>query len=232
VGPREYALSGNDIFITFPDEAHSTGRRPEEKSILYWLIVDLSKGKAPFLGLVPEQSRELKKGLLSLKSRLFRGKAAVRNILDDLIARNLGPGNPLKGLQVRNKLVEFLLQVIYYGRKRAAPETLHPLKSVLECINSRLDQKLSVPELARLAGVSVSRFKAKFKRIMGMPPGEYILRKKVERAQELLSTGNATVTGVAFELDFSSSQYFATVFKRYTGKNPGAFLCRKKGAPA
>lgn len=232
VGPREYALAGGDLFLTFPDEKHSTGRRPEEKSILYWLIVDLSRGSGPFLGLVPDQARELRKGLLSLKTRLFRGGAALRDILDDLIALAHGAEVPLQGLRMRNKLVDFLLQVIYYGRKKAAPEALHPLKAVLDRIHGRLEEKLSVTDLAALAGLSVSRFKAKFKRIMGMPPGEYMLRRKVERAQELLGQGGSSVTSVAFDLDFSSSQYFATVFKRYTGKNPGSFLGRKKGQSA
>jgi AraC-like DNA-binding protein len=65
-----------------------------------------------------------------------------------------------------------------------------------------------------------------FHQEIGMPPSEYILRKKIELAKEMLLAG-ATVTQTAFELDFSSSQYFATVFKRYTGESPRDFLRKK-----
>jgi AraC-like DNA-binding protein len=156
---------------------------------------------------------------------------ALRDILDKVITAAQAPGPLLHGLYVRNKLVEFLMQVIYYGRKKAVPEGPHPLKDILEHIAGHPDEKMSVDDLARMAGLSASRFKANFKRTLGVPPGEYVLRKKIERAQTLLSQGGKSVTDVAFDLDFSSSQYFATVFKRYTGKTPRMYLDKKKGVP-
>jgi len=55
-------------------------------------------------------------------------------------------------------------------------------------------------------------------------PHAYILRKRIECAQKLPSIGNGTVTEIAFECGFSSSQYFATVFKRITGMTPNDVL--------
>jgi hypothetical protein len=182
VGPREYSLSGGDLFVTFPGEAHSTGRAPEEKSILYWVIVDLGRANAPFLGLLPGEARELRKALLSLHARHFKGGVVLRDLLDAIILAAHDPSKPLRGLYIRNKLAQFLMQVAEYAKKKSAPESLNPLKGVLTHIQEHLGEKLSVTALAREAGLSASRFKAKFKRIMGMPPGEYVLRKKIDRA--------------------------------------------------
>ena len=77
-----------------------------------------------------------------------------------------------------------------------------------------------------IARLSESRFKTRFKREMGVPPEEFWLRQKIERATVLLKTRN--VTEVAHELGFSSSQYFATVFKRYTRVSPSRFHARGK----
>ena len=74
--------------------------------------------------------------------------------------------------------------------------------------------------MAEVAGLSVSHFKARFRRETGLPPREFILREKIRLAREALGKGHGTVTDIAFELGFSSSQYFATVFKRYTGQSP------------
>jgi AraC-like DNA-binding protein len=224
VGSREYALRGGDVFVTFPDEAHSTGKRPEEKSILYWVIVDLAGRNRPFLGLAPEQARELKKGLLSLKTRRFHGGVNLRDALDKVILAANDPEKPLRDLFIRNRLVGFLLHVVYYSKGGASRETAHALKGVIAHIDGHPEEKSPVTDLARMAGLSVSRFKAKFKKVMGIPPAEYMLRKKVERAREMLALRKGSVTDIAFSLDFSSSQYFATVFKRYTGKTPVEIL--------
>jgi AraC-like DNA-binding protein len=60
-----------------------------------------------------------------------------------------------------------------------------------------------------------------------MPPGEYLLRRKVRRAGELLAGGDVSVTEVAQALGFSSSQYFATVFRRYRHQRPSDLLRRR-----
>ena len=78
-----------------------------------------------------------------------------------------------------------------------------------------------------VARLSESRFKARFKREMGVPPAEYWLRKKVEQASVLLA--KATITQVAHQLGFSSSQYFATVFKRYTLTSPSLVHAKSSG---
>ena len=64
--------------------------------------------------------------------------------------------------------------------------------------------------------------KARFREELGMPPHEYILRRRIDRAATLLAdkTTNRSVTEVAYDLGFSSSQYFATVFQTFHPPNP------------
>ncbi|MNL10142.1 DNA-binding transcriptional activator FeaR [compost metagenome] len=60
-----------------------------------------------------------------------------------------------------------------------------------------------------------------------MPPVDFILRSKVEEGKKLLQLPDGeSVTAIAFKLNFSSSQYFATVFKKYTGISPAEFKQR------
>jgi AraC-like DNA-binding protein len=61
-----------------------------------------------------------------------------------------------------------------------------------------------------------------------MPPSEYHNRCRVERAYRILSINHEkTITDVAFECGFSSSQYFATAFRQHLGMAPN--LSRKAG---
>jgi AraC-like DNA-binding protein len=92
---------------------------------------------------------------------------------------------------------------------------------VLQHIENHLEDPVHVPRLAEVARLSESRFKTRFKRELGVPPAEFWLRQKIEKATLLLKS--KSVTEVAHELGFSSSQYFATVFKRYTLCSPSRF---------
>ena len=77
-----------------------------------------------------------------------------------------------------------------------------------------------VEDLASRVGLSVSRFKARFKETVGVPPADYMSRQKVAKAMDLLRKTGMPVTQIATSLGYASSQYFATAFRRYTGKTP------------
>ena len=76
-----------------------------------------------------------------------------------------------------------------------------------------------VEELFDELGVKRNRGYDVFHQVIGLNPKEYILRKKIEFAKEMLTQGQ-DVTSTAFDLGFSSSQSFATVFKKLTYTTP------------
>ena len=107
----------------------------------------------------------------------------------------------------------------------SSPVDRRPSK-VFQSILKEIDDKISteceirLQALAELADLSMSRFKARFRSEIGIPPAEFIARRKVEKASELLLQSNLSITDIAMRLQFGTSQYFATVYKRYTGKSP------------
>ena len=218
VGDRPYPLSGGDLFITFPNETHGTGVLPEEKSILYWVWINLKKTGRPFLDCAGPEAGRLYHGLKSIRKRLFRPLKRLEPLLNDILMLHHGSSGH-KALLIRNRITEFVIRVIE-AEKEAGPAGSDRIRSVAAHIDSHLSSPLPLPALAGMAGLSLSRFKQRFRSEMGVPPGEYILRRKVDSACALLGETKKSVTEIAYELDFSSSQYFATVFRRITGKKP------------
>src|SRR3989339_793842 len=102
------------------------------------------------------------------------------------------------------------------------------MNRVIQNIDENLENNVRVPDLAVHMGLSTSWFKARFRKETGLPPAEYILRKKVLKAREFLETGKGNVSDAAMKFGFSSSQHFATAFKRYNKQNP-SFFVKKKG---
>jgi AraC-like DNA-binding protein len=124
---------------------------------------------------------------------------------------------------IQNNLIALLLQVIADSHREPCPRISEALSDLLRHIESRHQEPLPLRTLASQVGLSLPRFKARFRQEVGIPPAEYVLRCKVSAAQRQLTNPHSTVTDVAYSLGFSSSQYFATVFRRYTGQTPRQF---------
>ena len=223
VGGRDYRLSGGDVFVAFPNEWHDTGGLPQEKGVLYWLALRVRPARpGAFLGRPGPRGAALRRALLALPSRHFRGSGRMKEHLDAITRAYHAPAAPLRAVTMAHHTEAFVLEVIAgagAGPRRAGAGALDP---VLAHVRGHLDEPGSVPALAALAGLSVGRFKARFKQEVGVPPGEYVLRMRVEEAARRLRRGRADITTVAYDLGFSSSQYFATVCKRFTGQTPSA----------
>lgn len=230
VGETSYRLRGGDVFITFPGERHSTGGTPEEKGILYWLILSAVPVKAGLLGLPEREGTQLMKQLLGLHKRHFRGSSNNMKVLLDRFTRlYYQPNHPLKRCQLSHHLLGFLLEVLSSANGKQSIAQLKDLAPALTHIHRHLDEPISIPELAGLCGLSTARFKVRFREENGVPPGEYIQRARIQAAMQLLSESQLSITQIAFELGFSSSQYFASVFKRFTGSTPREAEKRLRG---
>ncbi|HEX8372068.1 MAG TPA: helix-turn-helix domain-containing protein [Chthoniobacterales bacterium] len=226
MGGTSYRLRGGDVFIALPQEQHSTGGLPEEKGALYWIQYTLPGAGETFLGLPREQGQAVLEGLFHLRQRHFRGTWRMKECLDEMMRLYHEPPSPLVTAALSNRATAFLLSVIEASQS-AEPESKARLQPTLQHIESHLEGAIKLSELAQLLGVSVSRFKIRFKEEMGVPPAEYIQRRRIEEARRRIQQSTAPITQIAFDLGFSSSQYFATVFKRYTGSAPRELRQRK-----
>lgn len=218
---RDYPMRGNDVFVTFPDEPHGSGRHPHQRGQLYWMQVILPKRPKRFLGLSPREGWQLSEELRNMPRRFFRGRREIQTLFEGIF-RYPKPTTltPREILATAARIQMLLLTVVECSRKRAEQSLSPDIQRVLEYTAANVEETISLASLADVAGLSTSRFKAKFRQQIGMPPGEYVLREKIQRAEILLKTTPESITHIAHRLGFSSSQYFATVFKRFTRKRP------------
>lgn len=98
---------------------------------------------------------------------------------------------------------------------------------VVDFIESNLDQRLTLTELATLAELSVPHFKALFREALGMPVHQYVVQRRVERARALLLEGKLSASQVALEAGFAHQSHMAHWMNRVLGVTPRALM---KGA--
>ena len=245
VGGKTYYVRGGEQYVAPIDESHDTGSEPEEKGILYWLILDVVNYRDNFLFLNREMSRKLVDDLSHLSAHHFPAMPESQAILDkafsslqairtpdertglfqDWSAVSAGKkaDDSLALLETASHLITYVLQTLQASRENVR-QVSPAIRNSIEFMAKHQNDWLDVAAVANHVHLSESHFKIRFREEVGLPPAEYMLRHKVDAAKELLSRPDRHITDVAYALGFSSSQYFATVFRRYTKLTPSEYL--------
>jgi AraC family transcriptional regulator len=94
------------------------------------------------------------------------------------------------------------------------------LQRVFSHIRENINRDLSVNELAQVVGMSQYYFSKLFKMSTGTTPHQYVMRQRVERAQELLRESHTPLGEVATLVGFETQSHFTSVFRRLVGATP------------
>jgi AraC-like DNA-binding protein len=175
----------------------------------------------------------------------FQGKQATA--FTDLIISDLG--NPVIHLPSQQEIVacieqlyQFMSQVHTYSTVVAASGALSQLLGVIqmrmrssklssrtadenvdktvEFMHRNLSRKLSLKELAGIAGMSVNHYCVLFGKRYYSTPIDYFNRLKIQRACELLNTTNMRISEVGEQVGFPDPYYFSRLFKKIMGVAP------------
>jgi AraC family transcriptional regulator len=91
---------------------------------------------------------------------------------------------------------------------------------VVDHIDANLGGELSLGELSGVVHMSPFHFARLFKRTAGVPPHRFVVRRRVDRAIELLAGGEHPIGEIARLVGFATPSHFTTVFRRITGVTP------------
>jgi AraC-like DNA-binding protein len=115
--------------------------------------------------------------------------------------------------------------------ERSAPQARHRvaelarwrLRRAIEFVETNLANAISTSDISAAAGLTRMHFAAQFKAATGLRPHEYLLRRRVERAQEMLAQTRMSVVDIALSVGFQSQSHFTVVFNRFVGHPPHAW---------
>jgi AraC family transcriptional regulator len=100
------------------------------------------------------------------------------------------------------------------------------LQPAIEFINDNLDQDLKLAEIAVVVNMSQFYFARMFKQLMGISPHQYVVQRRMERAQQLLTKSQLSVAEVALRVGFSNQSHFTAQFRKATGTTPKGYRDR------
>ncbi len=90
----------------------------------------------------------------------------------------------------------------------------------IELMHARLGDDISLDELAAEARLSAFHFARMFKQTLGVPPRVYFTRLRIDKACELLEHSHLSITEIALEVGYTSSQVLSRVFLQHQRRSP------------
>ncbi|MEW4568033.1 AraC family transcriptional regulator [Tautonia sp. JC769] len=141
-----------------------------------------------------------------------------------------GPGGRLCAESLANVLVVQLIRQMSNrqgsnGVIRGSGGRLgrHALRAVEAYIHAHLDQNIALADLADVAHLSEFHFARLFKRTTGLPPHQFVIHQRIERAKRLIAEGRLSLAQIASEVGFSDQSQLNRHFKRLVGVTPKRF---------
>jgi AraC family transcriptional regulator len=94
------------------------------------------------------------------------------------------------------------------------------LRRIKELVHAKMEDDLSLDEMAQSVGLSTAHFARMFRKSTGETPHQFVLRQRLERAKAMLRAPDARVLDVAVACGFKTQQHFAQVFRDVWGVSP------------
>lgn len=220
-GGRDTLLSAGEMTLYGPDQWHSQYAEPGEAVRFLTVSFDMDCEEADAL----------------LERKLAVG-AQERALLEAMLEESRNP-RPMSGDMICCLLGQFLVAMIRAAQSEVGAQDRATrfsernenaiIDRALKYVSENLYEKLSVTGVARAANVCTSYLAILFSRRLGVSPGEYIRREKLEESKRLIRQGEMNLTQIADKLRYSSSCHFSNQFKRRYGITPSEY-CRRAGA--
>ncbi|GHA35690.1 hypothetical protein GCM10007989_34630 [Devosia pacifica] len=193
----------------------------------YWLRFNFPETGA-LEGLPLSTTEALSKAFRKIDRRHFPGSGKIRELFQGLLSEQRQPTQYSEDL-ARSLFHQVLIAVLrdhdWLKRRQISDATAH----ALAYLDEHSCQEIRVEDAARCAGLSTGYFHDLFLRETGMTPSRYHLQQRMGRAKQSLIKQDGTVTEIAMDLGFSSSQYFSTTFKKVVGLTPAQYRTLRRG---
>nr|AYQ72968.1 AraC family transcriptional regulator [Cohnella candidum] len=151
-----------------------------------------------------------------------RTASLMREIYEEMNRKQIG-----YELSVSSRIKDMLLLLLRHDDQRRLhyldSHLLERLQPAIDYVEERLSEKLSVSEVSRRMNMSYTHFIKTFKKAVGMSFTDFVVYKRIKKAEQLLLTSNVSIAEAAEAAGISNLGHFYDMFRRYNGCSPKQF---------
>ncbi|NLR98327.1 AraC family transcriptional regulator [Rhizobium sp. P38BS-XIX] len=208
---RSYRVNAGDTLLVLVPHNHRYWLEKGERWEYFWLSMN------------GEEALRIHRLILSAAGPVLKLQQVTIDHLADCSLRLVrGAKTPASASAIAYEAAMVLYDDVFGSHAFAADRSA--MQIVIDHINDNLDKPLPVDELARVSGLSRAHFSRVFSESEGVPPAEFVLQQRMQRAAKLLTKAAfIPVKEVAIMSGFDDANYFSKVFRRIYGINPTEF---------
>ncbi|MFA6291301.1 MAG: AraC family transcriptional regulator [Victivallales bacterium] len=236
VAGRNCLLYPGDATVTMPWQEHGGTYGAMDVGKLAWIIITPEKFKETgnlklggWSSVPTSEQREIGQLLRMVCKPYFRADDYLRHIFSELYGT-------LEKKKPRTWRVNHLLDELLFHVSQKITEPSPSRKFVFDIglvekrILADLKRKWALPDLEKITGYGKSMLNVMFRQQTGFSSKSYIVHLRVSSSKQRLEQTSESITRIACECGFTSSQQFSSVFKKYTGLSPSDFRRSRPGA--
>jgi transcriptional regulator GlxA family with amidase domain len=164
--------------------------------------------------------------MLRLRALMTELCIAVRSALDD--ERGIAEDSLRRATEILDEIGATEVPVREEVRGGLAP---WQVRKVINHVETHLDRPIRNEDLAAIARLNPSHFGRAFRNSLGEPPHEYVIRRRVERAQGLMLSTGASLSEIALDCGLADQSHLTRLFRRIVGESPRAWRRARLSAP-
>lgn len=226
-------------FFTLPWQEHGSTRDHEPGNELYYVIYTMTSTEPPAdgvlrfpaaLGLSREEAATISRILLAAPRHGYPAPAALAGLVPALV-RELDGDRPLRGAMVgalaRACLIE-LARTIAADPSPPYDPASRRVDRFLRALGEDPGEPWTLASMAAACGLRRSQFSTIVARLTGESPMAHLQNLRLARARHLLEHSDGSITRIAHECGFGTSQYFARLFRRAEGMAAAEWRRRRR----
>jgi len=208
---RNHRVNAGDTLLVLVPHNHRYWLEKGERWEYFWISMN------------GEEALRIHRLILAAAGPVLKLQQATIDHLADCSLRLVrGARTPASASAIAYEAAMALYDDVFGSHAFAADRSA--MQIVIDHIDANLDKPLPVEELAKVSGLSRAHFSRVFAESEGVPPAEFVLQQRMQRAAKLLTKAAfIPVKEVAIMSGFDDANYFSKVFRRIYGINPTEF---------
>lgn len=223
VGGECFEARSNEFYLTPVNVTHSIYRI--EKEPLKVIEIKFEAHEAALFG-----------QLMQLPYRIQFSGFKVRRLLESLV------GEGLKKEMYFSEIIHMrVMEALYHAIRESSSSSVVDENASVEETSERLDirqaadyldknlnQSITLEMLAKESKMSKHYFCRCFKSSYGISPIQYLNKKRLDRAKELMLYSSLNITQISAKVGFADVHYFSRIFKKYENETPQEYMKKRK----
>ena len=237
---KKESVGPDSAYFTLPWQQHGSCSEYEPGHEWAFIVIRMENASSEksqeilfpkALGFDTKTARRISRTLLGTSCHAWPATPLLREVMSSLISELKRPGAYVrtKSIHFVSLLVLELAATIEVSAGAARSNDLEHFSPLILQLRKHCEQDWTLDQMAGLAGLKRTHFTERFRRTTGDSPMHFLHRIRMDRARHLLKNSDTSVTTVALECGYCSSQHFARVFKEFCGVT--ALEYRRLGAP-